>query len=43
MYEAKAANKNCVRFSTEAPRAARKEASDIPPQILRIEDKKSIS
>jgi diguanylate cyclase (GGDEF)-like protein len=43
MYEAKAANKNCVRFSTEAPRAGRKEASNIPPQILRIEDKKSIS
>jgi len=43
MYEAKAAGKNCVRFSTEAPRAARKESSDIPPQFLRIEDKKSIS
>ena len=43
MYEAKAANKNCVRFSTEAPRAARKEQLDLPPQIFRIEDKKSIS
>lgn len=43
MYEAKAAHKNCVRFSTEPSRAVRKEEPGIPPQILRIEDKKSIS
>jgi diguanylate cyclase (GGDEF)-like protein len=43
MYEAKAASKNCVRFSSDAPRAARKEEPDIPPHFLRVEDKKSIS
>jgi diguanylate cyclase (GGDEF)-like protein len=43
MYEAKAANKNCVRFGNEVPRLARKEESDIPPHFLRLEDKKSIS
>jgi hypothetical protein len=43
MYEAKAASKNCVRFSNDAPRAARKDEPDIPPHFLRVEDKKSIS
>jgi diguanylate cyclase (GGDEF)-like protein len=43
MYEAKAASKNCVRFSHEAPRAARKDEPDIPPHFLRLQDKKSIS
>jgi diguanylate cyclase (GGDEF)-like protein len=43
MYEAKAASKNCVRFSNEAPRNARKDELDIPPHFLRLQDKKSIS
>jgi diguanylate cyclase (GGDEF)-like protein len=43
MYEAKAASKNCVRLSNDAPRLARKDDTDIPPHFLRLEDKKSIS
>jgi diguanylate cyclase (GGDEF)-like protein len=43
MYEAKAANKNCVRFSNEARRVGRKDEPEIPPHFLRLEDKKSIS
>lgn len=43
MYEAKAASKNCVRFSNEAPRVARTDEPDILPRFLRVEDKKSIS
>jgi len=43
MYEAKAASKNCVRFSNDVPRLARTDEPDLPPHFLRLEDKKSIS
>jgi predicted signal transduction protein with EAL and GGDEF domain len=44
MYEAKAANKNCIRFSSALGRVPRmQDGVDIRPDVLETDDEKAFS
>jgi diguanylate cyclase (GGDEF)-like protein len=43
MYEAKAANKNCIRFSTPPTRGQRSQDVSVPPEVLESDEEKPFS